>query len=389
MVDGLSTFVLSKAAEKASTGLIETLSGMPRKLYKRIEFQIEKGLPKYLRTQSLKCESSKTLLSRDNNVFLPETYVEPDFSFKDSLVSGRDILNWPPKSDSGIIVTGLAGCGKSAFLRMSFLNSIQAGITYYPIFFELRRLNGLEFKGMSLSQAIISDIRNSVQGFDEDTFLFGLSSGAFYFFLDGYDELNYDIRDSVSNEIEELARIYQDCSFMMTSRPSEDLDSWGSFEACSLEPFSKEKVEEFVKKTPFDTDEKNAFLGEIEAGLFEEHSTFLSNPLLALMMLLIFSSRGEIPKKRHLFYQKCFEILTIEHDSKKGRYKRKLFSDVEMDDLEKVFKIFCVLSYRKRVFSFEKEDALSFCEKAIQATNLSPKPDRRKILRDLQESISI
>lgn len=389
MTEPLSSFLATKAAEEASKGLIQTLSGASKTLYKKIEFQVAKGFPQYLRTQSIKCESSKTLLSRDNNVFLPDTYVEPEFEFLSSIVSGKDILKWPTKSSAGILVTGLAGCGKSAYLRMSFLNSIQEGVTFYPLFFELRRLNSEEFKDRTLLEALTLDISKSVPSFDTELLRFGLERGAFYFFLDGYDELNYDIRDRVSDEIEELAAVFSDCSFMMTSRPSEDLDSWASFEACKLQPFSKEKVKEFVTKTPFENDEKCKFLEEIDVDLFDQHAEFLSNPLLALMMLLIFSSRGEIPKKKHLFYEKCFEILTIEHDARKGRYKRKLFSDIEMDDLERIFKFFCVLSYRKRAFTFEKEEALKFCASAIKTANLSSAPDKRMVLRDFQESISI
>jgi hypothetical protein len=323
----------------------------------------------------VECESSKTLLSRDERVFLPNTYVEPDFVLHGTQVSGNEVLKWPTNHNSGILVTGLAGCGKSAFLRMSFLNSTKNGVTFYPIFFELRRMNAAEFKDKSLLGSILLDIQKSVPGFDFETLDFGMRKGSFYFFFDGYDELNYDIRDRVSEEIEELVSVFQDCSFMMTSRPSDDLDGWNTFETAHLQPFDIDKVKQFVRKTPFE-EEKDAFLEEIDNGLFDQHSTFLSNPLLALMMLLIFSSRGEIPRKRHLFYQKCFEILTIEHDSKKGRYKRKLFSDLAMEDLEEIFEFFCVLSYRKRAFTFERDAALIFCEQAIRAANIPSKPDK-------------
>ena len=125
----------------------------------------------------------------------------------------------------------------------------------------------------------------------------------------------------------------------------------------------------------------------METGIFESNKDFLSNPLLSAMMLLTYDSFGEIPEKRHIFYAKCFDVLAREHDASKGRYKRELFSNLSMDQIERAFMFFCALSYVERTFSFNDEQMKNFVGEAIASCGIEA--EISKVIRDFRESISI
>lgn len=303
----------SKAIEKSTAGLIEKISfKFVKDRFDEIKLLLDKGLPKYLEANYAKCETLKTLLNRNDPVSLEDCFVAPDFKLKGKTVPSSKFLDSINRGGSNIVITGLAGSGKSVFLKFTFREVIKRGHTYYPVFVELRSLNRVgKRKGMLVSQ-IYESIQECCESFTKAQFDYGLKSGAFYLLLDGYDELNQDIREQVSEDINALARNSSKCAIVVTSRPSDEFVSWEGFSEAKLLPFDLEKVVEYIKKLKFDEEKKSDFLADLETGIFESNKDFLSNPLLSAMMLLTYDSFGEIPEKRHIFYAKCFDVLARE-----------------------------------------------------------------------------
>ena len=380
--------VTTKAIEKSTTNLIDKISfRLAKDKYDVIKFSLAKGLPNYLAANYAKCETLKTLLNRNDPIALEACFVAPDFKLKRKIISSTDFLDYINQSNGKVVISGLAGSGKSVFLKYSFRNVIEEGYSYYPIFFELRSLNGLPPKDGFLISEIYRSIKSSCDSFTRAQFNHGLKKGAFYFLLDGFDELKQEIREQVSSEIEALARNHRKCAILVASRPSSDFVSWEGFSEAALLPFDLEKAVEYISKLSFDEDKKKDFLEDLQGGLFEKNKDFLSNPLLSAMMLLTYDSFGEIPEKRHTFYSKCFEVLAREHDASKGRYKRELFSDMAMDQLEKVFMFFCAISYVERQFSFDENQMKKYVSDAISSCGVDARVDA--VIRDFRESISI
>lgn len=377
-----------KAIEKTTDKLIDKISLKSVKdKFDEIKLILDKGLPKYLEANYAKCETLKTLLNRNDPVSLEECFVAPDFTSKGNTISSTDLLVKINQEGSNTLITGLAGSGKSVFLKYAFRQVIERGHTYYPIFFELRTLNRAEMKKDLILSEIYKSIHECCASFTRAQFNYGLNSGAFYLLLDGYDELNQNIREQISGEINALARKCSKCAIVVTSRPSDEFVSWEGFSEAKLLPFDLKKVISYVEKLKFDEEKKSDFLADLKSGLFEKRKEFLSNPLLSAMMLLTYDSFGEIPEKRHIFYSKCFDVLAREHDASKGRYKRELFSSLSMDQLERTFMFFCALSYVERTFSFNDEQMASFVGEAISSCGVEAEvPD---VIRDFRESISI
>ena len=248
-------------------------------------------------------------------------------------------------------------------------------------------LNDSTRKRNILLTELFRSIHSCCESFTVSQFNHGLRSGAFCFFLDGFDELKQEIREQVSNEIREVARNHHRCTILVASRPSNDFVSWEGFSEAALLPFDLEKAVEYISKLRFDESKKEEFLSDLKKDLFEENEDFLSNPLLCAMMLLTYDSFGEIPEKRHIFYAKCFDVLAREHDVSKGRYTRELFSGLTMDELETVFMFFCAHSYNDRQISFSELQMQKYVSEAISFCGVQATPS--DIINDFRESISI
>ena len=380
--------VATTAIQHSTARFVDTISfQFAKDKYDVLKFVLNKGLPQYLAANYAKCQTLKTLLNRNDPIALEDCFVAPDFKLRGSIIASDEFLNKVSHSGSKVIITGLAGSGKSVFLKYSFRSVIEKGYSYYPIFFELRSLNGLPSKKGCLLSEIFKSIRSCCESFTRAQFNYGLKSGAFCFLIDGFDELKQEIRDQVSSEITALARDHHKCATIVTSRPSTDFVSWEGFTEATLQPFNLDKAIEYISKLKFEEEKKKDFLNDLQGGLFESNKDFLSNPLLCAMMLLTYDSFGEIPEKRHTFYAKCFDVLAREHDASKGRYKRELFSQLAMDQLEDAFMFFCAMSYVERQFSFSEKEMEKFVEDAVSSCGADA--EVAAVVRDFTESISI
>lgn len=390
---GENELVAKEAAKEALAAQISDLiafftkkaPGFVQSQYKNQSLILDKGHPYYISAHYNKCETVRTLIKRDAPTKIEDIYISPDFSIDGEVFSADQVLKKSCIDLDRIVITGLAGSGKSVFLKSCFRHSLENGYTYYPVFFELRTVNR-ESK-LSLLDEIALSISNYVDGFTKSQLVFGLKKGIFFLLIDAIDEAPIHRRSEIVKSVCEISQKYPFCPMMITSRPSEDFNSWEGFHITHLKPFSKDKCLSYIEKIEFDRDRKSEFVEALNNGLFEKHSEFLSNPLLAAMMLLTFDEYGEIPDKRHIFFEKCFQVLLREHDASKGRYRREFHSDSDYADIENIFMFFCALSYLERKFSFSKEDAVAYVSDALEV--YGEKLDPSAVLLDLTDSVSI
>ena len=144
---------------------------------------------------------------------------------------------------------------------------------------------------------------------------------------------------------------------------------------------------ELVQKLPFDDPVKERFIDSLHNGLYEEHESFLSNPLLLSIMLLTFSDIAHIPSKLSIFYQQAYESLFQKHDALKGGFQRDRCTRLDIQDFERVFSAFCVQSYDQRQFSFTRSQALQCFD---QARNISCLEfDSEGVLQDSMQAVCL
>lgn len=388
MTSGIQQKGMDLLAERA-TALLDFISktapGFLIEKAKNGELILNKGLPEYLEANYSKCETIRTLLKRDSPTFLDIVYQEHTFRSDQDSRSETNLRKSIGLELERTIVSGGAGSGKSVFLKRLFIKSIEEGATYYPIFFEFRSIPNNSQK--KLLDHIFYSVSEYAPSFTKSQLNFGLRHGLFYLMLDALDEAPVDAREALIAEIDKISKKFPKCPLVITSRPSDEFPSWEGFRTAHMQPFTLEQCRSFIQKVDYPTDKKEEFLEFITKQNFQKHSAFLSNPLLASMMLLTFEEYGDIPERKHVFYDKCFQVLLREHDASKGRFRRRYCSGLSHDELENVFTFFCVFSYLKRKYNFQQSDLEATVSEAVEASGLAS--DVSQVIEDFVDAISI
>ena len=120
MIEPISDFALGTVA---TTAIRKTVSIFVEKLslqfaknkYDQIKFSLSEGLPNYLAANYAKCQTLKTLLNRNDPIALEDCFVAPDFELRGSTFSSLKFLEQVDQSSAKVVITGLAGSGKSVF----------------------------------------------------------------------------------------------------------------------------------------------------------------------------------------------------------------------------------------------------------------------------------
>jgi hypothetical protein len=150
----------------------------------------------------------------------------------------------------------------------------------------------------------------------------------------------------------------------------------------------KGQVTALIRKLEYDRDTTEKFVKSLEA-LFSTHSSFLSNPLLAIMMLITFDQYAHIPDKLHIFYEHAFEALFSRHDaSKAGVYKRKTYTGLPIDDFRNCLASFCMATYIKELYHFSGVELRKYLKKALEFEG-KKKVGVDDFLNDLLESVCV
>lgn len=288
-----------------------------------------------------------------------------------------------------IIIQGTGGIGKSMYLTHLFLNSAaNYGNTHrLPIFVSLK-----DYRENTAN--IIELISNTVHEFDEvvprSAIIQKLESKKAVLLLDGLDEIQSALRDSFNKDLEAFIKSYPGNPVFITSRPVDAFVSYSQFSLLDIEPLSKEQALALVEKLDFwDEESKQSFLVALDQKLYSSHQQFASNPLLLTIMLMTFSSFGEVPAKMHVFYAKAYETMARLHDATKGSFLRPLHTKLTPEDFAKYFAQFCARTYSDEVLEFSERSFASYMDKVINRIPGGCGIRARDFLLDLTENLCI
>lgn len=373
--------VISKALSETTKALTSTV----REFFKRVHDSYSRTLRPYLTTTIDRCCHVKTpVINRDRPTYLFDIYVHTQIKAHGKTLRDDDFIPLLVGMKSAVI-SGFAGSGKSMFMRYLFVSMCEKGFGRIPLFIELRNLNSFAIK--DLQAFIFYSVVGSGAVLTREQFDEGLRHGTFSIILDGFDEVDVDQRKSIERQILELREKYPEIVLIISSRPDPDnrFQSWSRFHVCQVCPMDQVQTTELIKKIDYDVDTKRKFLKQLKESLFKTHNSFLSNPLLCIMMLITFKQTGHIPDKMHIFYEQAFDALFFLHDAaKEGVYKRKTYADLPIDEFRNCLSAFCIVSYIKERFSFTSAELR---EDIAQALQLEKKViDIPNLISDLVES---
>ncbi|AHM03646.1 hypothetical protein roselon_01256 [Roseibacterium elongatum DSM 19469] len=327
--------------------------------------QFIEGFERYCSHMYAKNTQIRTLHSKNAPVSLFDIYVESsfevgeDFFDKERFSEKELVTNFV--NGQRVIVKGNGGSGKTVFLKHLWVSLLKQKKEKIPVFVELRRLNDLQTINVK------SFCRSELQA--ESVLTNGVfeklcERGRFSFIFDGFDEVVRDKRRIVERQIIELADSYRDCSFLVSGREDDRFSSWSDFEVYTVAPLSIEEVRELIEKIRFDTKVKKKFLEALDEDFYQQHKSFLSSPLLAVMMLMTFNENATIPSKLTGFYDSAFQTLLTWHDATKDSFQRD--RALSVDEFRVVFSTFALLSYYDSVLEFNDSELRKYIGKALR-----------------------
>lgn len=374
---------LVKLLVGSTTYLAKSLRGPARNGLVALQALVE-GYGPYIRETHDRVSTIKTFVNPSQPVRLLDHFVSPMLiSEKSVQITDQDLLSKLEKP-CRIVISAMAGYGKSVLMRYIALQSFENPNGRLPLFVELRELNRITSPNIL---SYIHSVYKREGKFAQDVFTKGLEAGAFTLILDGFDEVNYDIRSDLESQIIEIAQNYRKTPIIVSGRPDEKFSSWRAFQTYQIAPMTKDQIIELVSKLEYTPLVKDKFLEKIGDGLFELHESFLSTPLLATLMLLTFEQYANVPDKMHLFYANAFETLFYRHDALKELYDRKRKSNLRVDELSKIFAAFCMISYVRQNVEFTKQQFLTLICEALSYQIYAVDPE--ELLFDLTESVCL
>lgn len=365
------------------------------------EMDVVNPFQKYLDAAIAYYSTKKTLLYAEKPHPFYDLYVCNDIRYQKYRASGlRDYKADKLISDATIekieaeskyaIIEGIGGIGKSMLLTHLFLSSATEpacnGAT--PLFLSLK-----DYK--DTTSGIIDFIWKSVKEFDPEilqkSIIEALQQKTLVLLLDGLDEIQSGNRESFNQDLEAFIKSYPGNTIIMTSRPVYSFVSYSKFSVFDIQPLTKEQAITLVNKLEFwDIAGKKSFLEALEKKLYNTHRQFASNPLLLTIMLMTYSSFGEVPAKMHVFYSKAYETMARLHDASKGSFKRPLHTKLTPEEFSKLFAQFCARTYTDEVLEFDLRLFYAYMSKVLNKADAEYRDIApRDFLLDLTDNLCI
>ena len=276
-----------------------------------------------------------------------------------------------------IAVRGIAGQGKSIFIRHLCIKEFEAG-QRIPVFIELRRIQKNETLLNHISRFLdILDLP-----IDDKLFRILLQSGKFIFFLDGFDEVLEGDKPRILNELENLAASSEHAQFLVTSRPNTAIEMSPFFDVFTLDDLRGKEYQAVIRKLTESWDYANILIRTITAHKANV-AELLCNPLLVTLLLISYKSFQKLPERLCDFYESIFYVLLRRHDGTKPGFIRPRRCAINDNQYREVFDTFCFESKKAADSHFDYQQVCKLVDKSIKRANLNEDADN--YLRDIKE----
>ncbi|BDU24474.1 NACHT domain-containing protein [Flavobacterium sp. GSB-24] len=248
----------------------------------------------------------------------------------DHIYQIKENENIPFDKFSRIIISDYAGMGKSTLLKWITLSVIEQNISI-PILIELRKIN----EKNSLLEEIFNQINPLDKSLDKDLTFELMNLGSFTILLDGFDEIPYDIQETITGQIVDLVRKTGKNNFVITSRPESALSTFSDFQLFHIQPLRDEEAYNIIEKLDNLGQVKlgESLISEIKEKNTQVHE-FLSNPFLVSLLYKSYTYNKDIPSKKITFYEEVYSCLFKHHDLSKQGFKRPKRSNLDIYDFE-------------------------------------------------------
>lgn len=383
----ISTALITASGKAVAGPLVALITKLGPEAYAKLSSKFEGCFQGHVDATRARCSKMKNILYRDNAVDFLSQYENIEFSSEKLSFKDRDVLNLAITGER-ILISGTAGAGKTMFMRWSTLDLIDRMKNHgrVPMYLEMRYFQK-EYVKQPLEKYIYDNTSSDKDSSSFQEFIEGLKSGIFIIMLDAIDEINPSYREDVIRNLMTFLQSYPDCGMVISSRFDDKLESIQDFKVLRTKPMNKNQIISVIIKLDYDNEVKSKLIDRLRNGLYEDLNEFLSNPLLATIMLLSFDHSADIPTKLTSFYQQAFEALYQRHDAAKGAYKRDHYAQLPLDRFQSIFSTFSFQTYLNYKFEFSDAELLEAFSKAAEYEG--EEADAGAIIKDSMESICL
>ncbi|ELV8625793.1 NACHT domain-containing protein [Vibrio cidicii] len=278
----------------------------------------------------------RTLLSRDNDVFIDEIYHPLKIV---SMRSNTEIITLAENTEFTFpkiaCIVGKAGQGKTTILRKMFLNHITSSVSSFPLIITLRKV---DWKDRTLTPPkIISNEFNDLGiTVSEEACAYLLQLGRIKVFFDGFDEIESNYREFALATISQTHMKYG-AKCVVTTRPGTEVQLFGGeIQNYTLLDLDKEDVIKIINKhSLIKKTDKKQLLNVIDSK--PDIASILLTPIIVDIFISTYNSLVAEPTTIIDFYEELFQTLASSHDRLKVLFDRKGVTGLTNKQLEKVF----------------------------------------------------
>ena len=337
------TNATAKVMEDAALGMWNKIKTFFKDASAHDEIELGYAYKEYLENTQAKNSKIKTLIYRHIPKDLYSFYECVGVEYDNKIIDTNSINNILEIGNK-IIISGTGGIGKTTMLKHLFLNAVK-DTNFIPVLIELRMTNSMDIEKISIRDIIFENLVNNGFRMEEKYFEYSLEKGGYVILLDGFDEINREKIQKLTEEIKNFSNKYSQNKYLITSRPTDGFLGWNDYVEVNALELTKEQALSLVNKIEFDEKVKEIFYKELDETLYDKYKSFASNPLLLTIMLLTFDNRASIPDKLNDFYEQAFATLFNMHDATKDAYVRDIRTGLGCEDFKLIFAYFCFKSY--------------------------------------------
>jgi len=375
---------LEKIAAEVSTTLIKdfctkALASVSDPISKNMS-KITTDFNQHLTKNYVRNKYVRILCNKAEPIPLDSIYVSGEFSCGQKTVDDLGLMQIV-RDNQKVIIKGDGGLGKTFFVKKLWSALFDESGGRIPVFIPLRELN--EHSDLSLQDFVRLTILPAARH-STSTFEYFCKRGDFVFLFDGFDEVVESKRDKLKSQLIQLTRNFNNCGYLISTRETGAFNAWEDFNEFSVHRSSREQIVNMLKKVPY-SGNKQKFIKKITKAYFEENESFLSNPLLAIMMMITFNDNPQSSGKKSIFYENAFQTLYSLHDGLKEAYERE--RSLDKDTFRKVFSHFCLFTYYNEEISFSENDFRRYIKKTLNYLNIEADTD--EVIKEFCESTNL
>lgn len=262
----------------------------------------------------------------------------------------------------GVLINGRLGQGKSILLKYLQFLELNTGKTL-PIHLELRKIRD----GHDLVESACNKINSQGLTCSNKLFRFLMNEGRVTLFLDGFDEISLELRDSFNSSLSELCTSYPKLKVIVTSRHNTEISRNSNFVAYNISLLKKEDLAPYVKKILSNDTLSRPILSKILESDDFDYSV-LDTPLMITWFIVVYNKRIKIPKTKLGFYEDLFSAILSRHDGFKDAYNRASRTKLADDELKMVFCALCYMARRKQKRIFTDAEVADYIRQALNVS---------------------